>query len=200
MILENLDKIFQTEELIVPNFSEIEFNDPSIRTAKKFLFDMILDYVNNKICEIDNKKYNSKTFKRLVKINYNQIKNATTNYNKELLQKTVAEIFSSNITSKYTSFSLDHNKTLIKNLLNDSDTIKKEKYKNLFGKTLLDFINCINEQKEIEGLEGFLDLYNGKAEEMKNNRKDKILDVIKDLKYIFYEKKIPRNSKKRKLK
>jgi hypothetical protein len=49
MILENLDKIFQTEELIVPNFSEIEFNDPSIRTAKKFLFDMILDYVNNKI-------------------------------------------------------------------------------------------------------------------------------------------------------
>lgn len=174
--------------------------DNFIRRIKKLAFNSILKYDNKVISEMYNNRLgHGINIKKLLKNNHFQIKCTGTIFNKELLKKTQGEILSENITTRFTNFPRDHNKNLIINLLNEEDKVKKERFKNLFNKTLsecIDHLIGVKKSKDLEGLEKIFE------NELKNIKKTK--EYIENLKNIFndykkiYDGKIPRKMKSKK--
>ena len=173
--------------------------DNLLRKVKKLLFNSILEYDNCIIAKAYN--YNigqGINTKKLFKINYSQIKNTQTNFNKKLLNTPQKDIFSSNITTKYSNFPLDHNKKLINKLLEEEDLDKREIFSNLFNITLLEFIQHLIGKKKIEGLNGLDSLFKQKLIEMKKNKEyEELKNIINDYEKIFEDKK-PRTNKTKK--
>lgn len=174
--------------------------DNFIRRIKKLAFNSILKYDNKVISEMYNNRLgHGINIKKLLKNNHFQIKCTGTIFNKELLKKTQGEILSENITTRFTNFPRDHNKNLIINLLNEEDKVKKERFNNLFNKTLsecIDHLIGVKKSKDLEGLEKIFE------NELKNIKKTK--EYIENLKNIFndykkiYDEKIPRKMKSKK--
>ena len=174
--------------------------DNFIRRIKKLAFNSILKYDNKVISEMYNNRLgHGINIKKLLKNNHFQIKCTGTIFNKELLKKTQGEILSENITTRFTNFPRDHNKNLIINLLNEEDKVKKERFNNLFNKTLsecIDHLIGVKKSKDLEGLEKIFE------NELKNIKKTK--EYIENLKNIFndykkiYDEKIPRKMKRKK--
>ena len=174
--------------------------DNFIRRIKKLAFNSILKYDNKVISEMYNNRLgHGINIKKLLKNNHFQIKCTGTIFNKELLKKTQGEILSENITTRFTNFPRDHNKNLIINLLNEEDKVKKERFNNLFNKTLsecIDHLIGVKKSKDLEGLEKIFE------NELKNIKKTK--EYIENLKNIFndykkiYDEKIPRKMKPKK--
>ena len=109
---------------------------------------------------------NGVRIKKLLKIKHFQIKCTRTNFNKELLKKTPGEIFSADITSKFTNYPATHNKELILNLLNEKNEVKNKIFTNLFNKSLLECIEHIIGKKKYEGLEGLERIYENEMIEL----------------------------------
>lgn len=171
--------------------------DNLLRRAKKIIFDSILNYDNCFISEIYNNNIgNGLRVKKLLRINHYQIKNTNTNFNKGLLKTPQGEIFSVDISKRYTNFPYDHNRILIKGLLNEEDEEKKNSFKNLFGKTLFQCIQQLRCQKQIEGLEGLEKFYENEIIELneKEEVKNELKKIINDYENIFEHKK-PRKRK-----
>ena len=175
---------------------EIKNVDNLLRKAKKVIFNSILEYDNYIIAKAYN--YNigkGINTKKLFKINYSQIKNTQTDFNKKLLNTPQKDIFSSNITTKYSNFPSDHNKILINKLLEEEDLEKREIFNNLFNITLLEFIQHLIGQKKKEELDGLDSLYKKQLIEMKNNKEyEELKNTINDYEKIFEDKK-PRTNK-----
>ena len=111
----------------------------NLRCKIKFLLlKSIREYINTKI---DNKyKFGGKYFGQLLIMKKNE-KDSICFYRK-FFQKTIREIFSEDITNRYSNenCSKDHNKKLIEKLLNDDDEEKRKFYNELFD---LKLINCL---------------------------------------------------------
>ncbi len=174
--------------------------DNFIRRIKKLAFNSILKYDNKVISEMYNNRLgHGINIKKLLKNNHFQIKCTGTIFNKELLKKTQGEILSENITTRFTNFPRDHNKNLIINLLNEEDKVKKERFNNLFNKTLSECIDHLIGAKKSKDLEGLEKIFEN---ELKNIKKTK--EYIENLKNIFndykkiYDEKIPRKMKSKK--
>lgn len=174
--------------------------DNFIRRIKKLAFNSILKYDNKVISEMYNNRLgHGINIKKLLKNNHFQIKCTGTIFNKELLKKTQGEILSENITTRFTNFPRDHNKNLIINLLNEEDKVKKERFNNLFNKTLSECIDHLIGAKKSKDLEGLEKIFEN---ELKNIKKTK--EYIENLKNIFndykkiYDEKIPRKMKRKK--
>ena len=144
---------------IYTNKNDNTFKDAFIRMAcNNKVLKNTLELINNKIKELYNniigKGILLKQLKPLQKLESN-IK-----YNKELLNKTLKDIFSDNIYGKITSFPKDYNKKLIKNLLNEKDIAKKEYFNKLFD---MKFIQCLEHYRgthfynELNGMRLFKD-------------------------------------------
>ena len=94
-------------------------------------------------------------------INQNQKSNASIQFNQEFLNKTFAEIFSDNISGRYTNYPQDHNKKLIESLLNEKDEDKKAYFQKIFGLTFTDCLKHFRGEAyfyELEGLKCFNDI------------------------------------------
>ena len=78
---------------------------------------ILLKFINNKISEI----YHIK----LLKISYKFVSNIRSNFNFELLQTSIGDIFSKEISPEYANYRFDHNRNIIKKLLNEKDEKKK---------------------------------------------------------------------------
>ena len=173
--------------------------DNLLRKAKKVFFNSILEYDNYIIAKAYN--YNigkGINTKKLLKINYSQIKNTQTDFNKKLLSTPQKDIFSSKITTKYSNFPPDHNRRLINKLLEEEDLEKRELFNNLFNITLLEFIQHLIGQKKIEGLNGLDSLFKKQLIEMQKNKEfEELKNTINDYEKIFEDKK-PRTNKMKK--
>ena len=113
--------------------------DNIIKKIKGSLLIILLKFINSKINKIYNGNIGHGIFqKQLMKINQNQV--IISKNNKQFLNKTLKEIFSDDISTKYSSFSISHNRDLIKNLLNEADEEKRIKLNKLFNLT---FIECL---------------------------------------------------------
>lgn len=114
--------------------------DNIIKKIKSTLLIILYKYINFEINKIYNGNIGHGIFqKQLMKINQNQI--ITSKNNKQFLNKTLKEIFSDDISSKYSSFSVSHNRDLIQALLKENDEEKRIKFEKLFNLT---FIDCLN--------------------------------------------------------
>jgi len=70
--------------------------------------------------------------KKLLDISQEYKADNTINHMRKFVKKTLKEIFSVDISKKYTSFLSNHNEVLIKKILNDNDDDKEKNLKNYF--------------------------------------------------------------------
>ena len=74
------------------------------------------------------------------------------------MSKTIREIFSGDISSKYSRHPPSHNKDLIESLCNDKDPVKKEFFNNIFNLSFVDCLSHFRGSKLNENLNGLIKL------------------------------------------
>ena len=107
--------------------------------------------------------------KKFLTFNKTQKAESSIPYNKMFLKKTLKEICSDTISSRFTSYKMDHNKNLINTLLNEQDVEKRSYFKNVFDKTFLDCLKHFrgsNHIEEFKGMKCFKDI----KEEFKDDK------------------------------
>ena len=179
-----------------------KYNKPIkiINKCKHLLLNAIFDFINNKIKELYNNDIGKGVFEKQLKtLNKKEKSESNVNFNKELLNRTIKDIFSESISGKYTFYPQDYNKKIIESLLGEKDLIKKDFFNNLFNLTFLQCLEHYRGSKFYNELNG-MRLY----EEDFNNVKDN--ELYESLKVLFlndFENKInkrrsrkPRRKKK----
>ena len=136
-------------------------DDNIIRKIKHVILDNVMKFINKKIHIIysyQNEK--EKKERELFKLKQNSKISSRINYNKEFLNKKLVEIFSGDISSKYSRFPTNHNKELIKSLINENDEKKKILFNKIFNLSFVDCLNHFRGSKKIVELEGVSNLDN----------------------------------------
>ena len=142
-----------------------KYSDDNIRRkCKHLVLKHLLEFLNYKIKNIYNGNIGNGIFKKELQIlNQSQKSDATINFNRIFLTKTIGEIFSENISGRFTNYPIYHNKVLINKLMNENDEQKRIYFNNLFN---LNFIQCLKhfrgEEKIdlLDGLKCFKDIKN----------------------------------------
>lgn len=139
-----------------PNIDHTKFADDNIRRkCKHFVLKNLLKCINYNIQNIYDGNIGIGIFKKeLQTIKQSQKSDATINFNKDFLKKTIGEIFSENISTRYTIYPQDHNKNIIAFLMNEEDENKKRYFTKLFN---LNFKECLNHfigKEKIDELQG----------------------------------------------
>ena len=154
-----------------------KFSDDNIRRkCKHLLLKYLLKFINQQIKIIYNGKIGNSIFKKELKIiNQKQKSDASIRFNKLFLYKKICDIFSENISTKYTNLPLNHNKIIINKLMNEEDEYRKMYFVNLFN---LKFIQCLKHfiGKEyvplLDGLKCFNDIKNDIIEKYDEDGED----------------------------
>ena len=133
-----------------------KFSDDNLRRkCKHIILNEILMFINDKINEIyDGDLGQGILIKKLYTLNHNQKANAVIKYNKEFLYKTLGDIFSENISSRYTNFPKEHNKYLIEKLRQEKDDAKRIYFNNLFNLTFLQSLKHFIGREDVVELDG----------------------------------------------
>ena len=133
-----------------------KFVDDNVRRkCKHLIIDSIREFINQKINIIYDGKIGKNIFKKeILVLNNRQKVDSTINYNKNFLKKTIGEIFSDNISSRFTNYPPDHNKMVIKSLLNEEDENKKNYFNKLFNLTFLQCLKHFRGEEFIEEIKG----------------------------------------------
>ena len=177
------------------NEKHTKFSEDNIeRKCINIILNICLEFINKRIKIIYNGNLGKGVnCKKLFNINM-QPYFFTVDFKKSLLHKTLGEIFSDQISMKYTNYLPNYNILMIKSLLNEKEPDKKKYLEKLFGIT---FIQCVKKFVGIynsEELEGFITFNEYKD---KLNGGSKYLKVLKDY-LINFEENI--NKKKSKTK
>ena len=134
-------------------------SDNIIRKVKHVILQRILNFINHKIRILY--AYEGENIlkeKKLFKLKQNQPISSRSDYNKNFLEKTLGEIFSEDISSKYSCHPSTHNKKLIVSLINDKDEKKRNIFNNIFNLTFIDCLKHFRGNNKIEELEGINNL------------------------------------------
>ena len=139
--------------------------------------------------------------KQLLTLNKEQKSNATIKYNQEFLNKSLGDIFSDDISSKYSNYNLKHNKLLIKELISEKNQEKRIIFQNLFS---LNFLQCLKHFtgqefiKELEDMKLFDEIKNklNTDNDDSENYKKTLENYINNYEDITKRKK-PRKSRKK---
>ena len=175
-----------------------KYSDDNLRRkVKGLILRSLLNFINEKIKE----KYqtsNEKDFiNQLHTINHKQTADATVKFNKSFLKKTIGDIFSVDISKRYSVISLAHNRNLIKSLMEDKDNDNRRQYfDDLFNLSFGDALQHYGGIKKIEQLNG-MKTFDSIKEEFENDEDYlKLLNYhISDFEKILSKKRI-RNGKK----
>ena len=165
-------------------------NNKNHKTGRlKLIFcNSILKFINNVILKAYN--YDIGHYinqKQLLKINFNIISNNKADFNKQLLKKTLKEIFYHDISVKFTIYPKDFNKKLISRLLNEEDLKKRKIFHNLFNKTFAECIDQIIGKKRINELK---DLEKYFEDEIKSKEdRENLKELLTNFKEIILSKK-----------
>ena len=174
-------------------------NDNMIRKCKHLVINNCIEFLNFQIKKIyHNNIGEGILIKKILDINQIQKSDNKLESTKLFLNKKLSEIFSVDISSKYTSFLPDHNKILISRLLNEEDIEKREKFQKIFNLTFADCIQLFlgNNNKYIE-FEGFPVLDEIKDELNEDNEYlEKIKNFLLNFEDIIKHKKPRKRNKK----
>lgn len=176
-----------------------KYSDDNVRKkVKHIILKTIMKFLNMKIKAIYNNNIGNNILKKeLLTLNKIPKFESSIEYNKLLLNKTIKEIFSENISSKFTNYQKDFNKKLIEKLINEEDKEKREYFKALFNLTLLDCLRHFNKDKYFKELDG-MECIDDVLEEFNNDKEyKKILHYNIQNFDIIINNKRSRNSKKK---
>ena len=134
-----------------------KFSDDNLsRKCKRIILEYLFIFINNFIKRVYNLSENNKI--QLLKINQKQVINSKVDYNLNFLNKTLKEIFSDTISTKFRNYSPQHNKMLIEQLLNEKEETKKNKFEELFNLTFFDCLKYFRGDIDIDILDGMVRL------------------------------------------
>jgi len=133
-----------------------KFSDDNIfKKVKHLVLKNLLIFINDKIKEIYKLNIGKGIFvKQLQTINQKQKTDATILFNQKLLDKSIGDIFSEDISTKYTIYPLSHNRDLINLLLKEEDNNERFYFNKLFKLSFRDTLKYFSGQQEIEELKG----------------------------------------------
>ena len=151
-------------------------SDNEIKKGRNILLNSIFRFVNKKIRIIFNNDIGKGiSIKQFVKISKKELNHSNVEFDKNYLNTKLKEIFSGDISGKFTNFLINKNEKLLQNL------IKIDYFKELFELTFLQCIEHINGTKFISLLEGFETI-----DEMLLNEENKLNENdIENYKYII---------------
>jgi len=150
------------EENITINESVINQNNKNsgkfryfniMKRIRTFVLNLLKDFINQKLIKIYKNIGNGINIKKLI-VNEKTKEKDNIEYYRKFMNKTIGEIFSCEISKKYTNFDENKNKTLIEELINEKDLNKKIYFEKLFNLSFLDCLEHIMEQKNIDVLKG----------------------------------------------
>ena len=136
------------------NTQSSKYNYENIkRKVKHILLECIINFLNKKLREI----YNSKIGKGIVQkqfktLNQREKSESNIQFNKDFLHKTIGEIFSEKISSRFTNYNPYHNKNLVDSLLNENNLSIQYYFKKLFSLTFLEYLQNFRGSKNIPEL------------------------------------------------
>ena len=118
------------------------FNPNNIlRKCKHIVLDNIFNHLNNKIREFYKDDIGNGIYKKqFLSLNSQHKSESNIKFNKELLNTPIKDIFSADISRRYTNYGQDSNKKIVDSLLIDKDPFIKDYFTNLFNLT---FIQCL---------------------------------------------------------
>jgi len=182
--------------------------DNMTKKLKQLLINSILNFVNTVLLEEEKDTSTQKRKKDskwkvnltplLVKIDQHIIGNIKVEYNKNLLNLSLKEIFSNDITSKITSLSKDFNKKIIDEIYQKN---QKERIIKILNMTLSQCIDHLNSKEYYPELQGLENEYENIINKLKDSGEtDEYIKLFKDLFYRFEEfynnKRIKKGGKK----
>ena len=163
--------------------------DNMTKKLKQLLMNSILNFVNINLIEEEketsahkrkkNNKWKVNLTPCLVKIDQNIIGNIKVEYNINLLNSTLKEIFSQDITSKIIKFSKDYNKKIIDEIYLNN---QKEKTINILNMTLSQCIKHLTNKEYYPELQGLEDEYENIINKLKTKGEtEEYIKLFKDL-------------------
>ena len=164
--------------------------DNLITKLKYKLTNIILHFINRKIDDYYGK--NNIEQYHLKKLNSYRICSMNSRLNKKLLQTTIGDYLSIDISYKYKCTTPYHNKNLIVRLINEDK--EKKNFYIIFNKTFLECLEHFRGTKNINGLEGLENEYSNMIEEFEKKEEDEeyilqFINVIYTFENILYKKK-----------
>ena len=125
------------------------------RKVKHIILSETMEFINNKIYELYNGDIGKGiVIKKLFILNNNKKSNSIIQNDKIFLDKTLGEIFSEDISTKYTNYPKNHNRIIIEKLINENDYNKRKYFVNLFNLTFLESLKHFRGSIFIEELSG----------------------------------------------
>ena len=125
--------------------------------------------------------------------------NLSLNNEKLFLGKTLGEIFSENISSRFNNYPAKHNKKLIESLLNEKEEKKRKHFIKLFNLTFLECLNYFRGaetyKSELDGFKKFSSIKEAFIEKDGKEYVDLLTYYLNNYKKILENKK-PRNTKR----
>ena len=148
-------------------------NDCIRKKVKHLILKSLMKFVNMKLKILYNGKIGYNILrKEFLILNKYPVCDTSIEYNKLFLKKTLKEILSENISTKYTNYKKDFNKKLIENLMNEKDKEKREYFRKLFNFTFLDCLKHFNRTKNFKEFDG-MDCIDDVLEEFNNDKEYK---------------------------
>ena len=119
-----------------------KFSDDNLRRkVKHIVLSETMKFINNKISEYYEGNIGNGIFrKELLTINQKQKANAKVQFNQEFLNKILGDIFSEDISTRFTIYPLNHNRQVITDLKKETDDNKRIYFNNLFN---ISFLECL---------------------------------------------------------
>ena len=178
-----------------------KFSDDILRRkCKHIILDNVFIFINQQIKKLYNNNIGDGYFKKqLLTLNKEQKSKSNVKYDQEFLTKTLGEIFSDDISTRYSNYSKKHNKLLIKELINEDNFIKRVYFQKLFSLTFLQCLKHFRGEETIQELEGmkiFKDIkYKLNKDDDDDNYIRKVEIYINTFEDIIYRKKFRKSRK-----
>lgn len=185
--------------------------DNTVRKIKSNLFDVIKNYMNNSLKEEEGEEILPKEKQRkrkiyfdtecFLKLEQKTVVSTNVEENKALLNMTLREIFSRNVSEKaknYSSYGLEHNKYFIQQLLLNE---RKKRTNEILDMTFLQCLEHFRGSKYYPTLRGLEKQYENVINKMKEKENDEYIANFKKYLQTFeqlYSQKSPRNGRKNK--
>ena len=174
-------------------------NNNKLKKVRLMILNAILRFVNKKIKKVFNDNIGKGiVMKQLVNFSRDELTHSSVEFDKKFLKKQLKEIFSGNISGKYTNYLKNKNEDLVKELINLEDN--GEYFKAIFQLSFLDCIEHINEIKyidilyDLETLDEII-LNESEGEDLDKDDIDNYKETIKHYKD-YIENKNSRRSRK----
>ena len=151
-----------------------KFTDDNMKKkCKNIVLKCILEFINNKIKKLYNNDIGHGNYEKNLKTLGEKSKMTTTadSYS-DFMKKKLKDIFSEKISTKYSNFSPEHNKMIIKSLIEEKDDSKKLYFGKLFNLTFEDCLKNFRGDTGLDVLKGFKNLDFVKKELVKKSEEN----------------------------